>query len=286
MMHQRRNAAWNARYPRSRGPARYDVLRGFFHASLLLPIILFALLPGVTVVRFIPAMMAAILGFYGLATFAEFAEWRRRRRRVPLGDLPAGSEQFPCTLVLRQDVVYGVDEGQIAFVDGWLVFEGRETAFSVRASDVVRTYERGHPAFEWAGPHGVHRAVFRPLGRRFYGPWVEWPRTLSDIEGAPVLPPVTVSPSYHRPPVRLLGGLVLLIIGLATLPRALPTALFELALAFGFLFRAFQEARSLRRLRLLAEERTLILEKLGVAIRADLRRRRRRRALVRRARTP
>ena len=260
MMPQRRNAAWITGISRSRGPAWYDVLRAFFHASLLLPIILFALLPGATAVGLVPATLATILGFYALTTLAELAEWRRRRRRVPPGDLPAGAEQFPCTLVLRQGVVYGVDEGQVAFVDGWLVFEGRETAFSVRTSDVARTYERGHPAFEWAGPQGVHRAVFRPLGRRFYDPWVEWPRTFSEIEGVPVFPPVTTSPSYRRPPVRLLGGLVLLLIGLATLSRALPTALFETALALGILIRAFREAWNLRRLRPVAEERTLVPE--------------------------
>ena len=73
---------------------------------------------------------------------ATVAAWMRTqtRRAAPhvadLVDLPATCPQFPVELQYRfHGCVYGVDEGLISFVEGWMHFQGRRTSWFLSCND-------------------------------------------------------------------------------------------------------------------------------------------------------
>lgn len=92
-------------------------------------------------------------------------------------------------------IPYGREEGLVAFVDGWLVFRGTASDWSIGNSDALVTYG-SEPALGLADGFSVR---IRPFGRPSRGPiaratsfssefriWAEGPLPLS---GDPVVPP-------------------------------------------------------------------------------------------------
>ncbi|RYG25158.1 hypothetical protein EON82_08145 [bacterium] len=122
-------------------------------------------------------------------------------------NLPAlgGSEAFPVTIqVSRKGRRIGRENGWVAFVDGWLVYEGLRTSFSLRTCDVSSRYEFGGYLFLKEHDGTVVRMFLltdfmqtsRPGRwrdrRRMREAFEEWRNTSSPV-GEPVLPPREVS---------------------------------------------------------------------------------------------
>ena len=130
---------------------------------------------------------------------------KREPRAVgPLLTLPFVVPTYPCEVeIRRQGTTLGLDRGAVSFVDGWLVFEGFRTDFSLSPSDVRLPDEEQRLILEEGGD-----VLFRPddaLG----GPGIErarlrnafaheldaWVRSDPVARGRSVLPPFTLHPS-------------------------------------------------------------------------------------------
>ncbi len=76
-----------------------------------------------------------------------------------LADDPAPIDQFRVYVQLKlAELTYGRDAGLVSFVDGWLIFEGRRTSFSIRHEDVDKFH---------SGQTGQLRLVWEAEGIRY-----------------------------------------------------------------------------------------------------------------------
>ncbi|RYG22659.1 hypothetical protein EON82_16445 [bacterium] len=89
------------------------------------------------------AMVALFCAFGAVPDLSSKWSWPRKRRKAPsvlasLVPLPSREASFPVSVrVWCHGVRTGSDEGMVAFFDGWLIFEGRRTAFSLRNVDTL-----------------------------------------------------------------------------------------------------------------------------------------------------
>ena len=110
--------------------------------------------------------------------------------------LPLPEGTFPVSVSLRRHgVPTGKDEGVAAFVDGWLVVEGRRASFGFRASDARS--ENLSSGMRTRFPDG-QELVLWPLSVRglppdagaFYHAVRRWLRENLTPEGEAILPPL------------------------------------------------------------------------------------------------
>ena len=231
--------------------------------------------------------IALVLYFHGylmlalaaLATTILLLRLRARPRSVEsLLTLPDPVPTFVCDLEIRRaGTTLGLDRGVASFVDGWLHFEGRRTALSVKREDLKA---RDSEKIELAdGTELLFRSQIEPgllhPTRWAFGVSLEaWSRKGS-AEGESLLPPTTPHPAaLYRESWDLLFA-VLGIIALAWVVWAFgPFALVVLLFGFtGSMVNAVVEYKEQRRLEkearrslvggilLLLPERTV--EKLG-----------------------
>ncbi|HEY0866193.1 MAG TPA: hypothetical protein VGE01_02375 [Fimbriimonas sp.] len=178
----------------------------------------------------VSAVLLSSLGvFVGFFSFGGYLLLRRfpADRVLRLAQHPSPVEQFPVEISLdRAGVPYGEDSGFITFVNGWLVYEGLHTSFSVRSKD-VREFDSRNPdrkTFDslahwlgWVEQDEWHILGIRPLpvsmdleGRRigqrdrvFTERLINWKTGPERPKGQPVLPPLRPHPSgYYRAWIR------------------------------------------------------------------------------------
>lgn len=135
----------------------------------------------------------------GAAT-GSVARIRTRRRLERLRDFPAPIDQIPVRLRLARLHEYAQDEGLVSLVDGWLVFEGRRTSFSLPNAAVEPFSEEF--GFQFEGPGGAFYAALEPTQKaELADAWAAWQESPSP-SGAMVLPPTkplaTWGPAANR----------------------------------------------------------------------------------------
>ncbi len=139
-------------------------------------------------------------GFVFLAGFVSklVSSWVVSRRMEALRDDPRGG-QFAAGLLLSREAPYGIDEGLVAFEDGWLVFTGRRCTFSVGRADVEGVkFERSRLEFSFAGPGGTFSAQLDFRSADDLKTAVqEWRREGRRSEGT-MLPPVVPNEPARR----------------------------------------------------------------------------------------
>lgn len=129
----------------------------------------------------------------GLVVVAGYYAWRATRRWREVATLEIGPGDVPVAMtvdLIPAGIRTGEDVGVLATVDGWLVFRGRRSEWSVRAADVDRILGVG--TFEFTGPRGIDRRVrLRPLRflQELTPMWSEWRRSAGEA-GEPLFPPV------------------------------------------------------------------------------------------------
>jgi hypothetical protein len=157
--------------------------------------------------------LATVLGGAGAMVIGLVATWLvaslyarpGAREHAKLPDL-SGEKAFPVTLnVWHNRRKVGRENGWVAFVDGWIVYEGLRTSFSVRVSDVQSMLNAGGSFDLWFPEMGAARLSLltdymqtsKPakLGSRAdlsdaYNLWRNGPIP----EGRPIFPPVQISP--------------------------------------------------------------------------------------------
>ena len=152
---------------------------------------------------FAMALFVALLGIVAVAVYAR--PGAREHAALPtLGEHAA----FPITLDLTgpKGKRLGRERGWIAFVDGWLVYEGLRTAFSVDAASVERARSRGWEIRLDLPGGGRARLILltdslqtdRPSGwsdrkglSESFKDWLAHP----SVQGEPVMPPSVPHPS-------------------------------------------------------------------------------------------
>lgn len=138
---------------------------------------------------------------------------------------------YPVEIVLiHKKTIYGEDQGIVSFVDGWLVYEGEDCAFSLKASDVEEGGARpqGHVAdaytlLTWHIDEQKYTLGLRPKGMRSYRlsengimatPFgmelLLWRSGSRRVEGSSLLPPMSVHPGVRSLFERALAGTNLL----------------------------------------------------------------------------
>lgn len=85
-----------------------------------------------------PAINLSQLAMGGGALSVGLFHRSKARKRILEIDEPSGPVKgFPVDLILvYDDVIYGEDSGILSLVEGWLLFEGDDCSFSVKASDI------------------------------------------------------------------------------------------------------------------------------------------------------
>ncbi len=182
------------------------------------------------------------------------------REHAKLPDL-SGEKAYPVTLtVLHNGRKVGRENGWVAFVDGWIVYEGLRTSFSVRALDVqskLPTSGSIDLSFPTMGSARLrilsdYMQTNRPakLGSRAaldaaHDLW----RSMPIPEGRPIFPPIGYSPRVlgERAAENLLGGLVLIL--LFYLSVALGSFFGGLFTGFGAIICFLSAVRAFRALR-------------------------------------
>ena len=160
---------------------------------------------------FAAALSVSIIGIVAVAAYAR--PGAREHAALPtLGEHAA----FPVTLDLTgpKGKRLGRERGWIAFVDGWLVYEGLRTAFSVDAASVERARSRGWEIGLDLPGGGRARLILltdslqtdRPSGWKdrkglseVFKEWLAHPPT----EGDPVMPPSAPHPSIIAEPLKV-----------------------------------------------------------------------------------
>ena len=285
MVPERRYAKWN---PRFRG-APTPVGTYYFVTAILVFVA-----AGLRFLVDFGSLLFIPLNFAGL--FLSLYNPIVRRRVEALRDVPAASPQYSVRISLARGTVYGTDEGLVSFVDGWLLFVGAGCAFSFRACDALASPSERTISF--SAPSQTHRLLFLYEEKGFEEAWDRWREETPPAQGIAVLPPVLPLPKKREWD----HVLTALLLGIGSFLVAFPTRTGSIgvgAAALLFLLgvrksrRATDEdlariawGKPARRSAWTILGSSIILENLGVVVRADLRRRRRRRALVRRPRTP
>ena len=179
---------------------------------------------------------------------------RERPRSVEeMLTLPAPGPTFVCDLEIRRaGTTLGLDRGVASFVDGWLHFEGRRTALSVKREDLKA---RDSEKIELAdGTELLFRSQIEPgllhPTRWAFGVSLEaWSRKGS-AEGESLLPPTTPHPAALY---RASWDLLFAVLGIIALAWAVwafgPVALVLVFFGFtGSMFNAVVEYKAQRRL--------------------------------------
>lgn len=177
------------------------------------------------------------------------------RRAASLRDAPDDG-QFAVNATFRREVRYGFDEGLIAFVDGWLIYTGRNCSFSLRKQDVIKFATPDQQVIiDFLGPHHRHVIEFRGADTKAFAKAMrEW-RHGPVAEGEPIYPPVVADRSAVRLSEMTIGlgiifGLLAIIVCLLLHKvgvRVVATVLFS-SFAIGFLVIGFYMRRSFARL--------------------------------------
>jgi hypothetical protein len=161
-------------------------------------------------------LLGACVASYVIHYVFEFLDLRRQLARVPSRDLPSATEQFAAVLHLHREVEYGTDEGLVSFIDGWLLFSGRYSNFSLRVGDVRPHFDEGQTAFHFDGPFGEHRAILHPMDEGFMRAWRAWASTKAMPAGTTILPPVAVLRGYRKDANMVYVGLFVFAFGIST----------------------------------------------------------------------
>jgi hypothetical protein len=142
-----------------------------------------------------PCLLFLRRGGYIWALLGAFiANWTTgrisQRRTETLRDDPEGDD-FGVSLSLRREVLYGNDEGLLSFADGWMIYTGRQCAFSVRRSDVLGVIaDSKRHGFQFRGPAGRCTVYFvASENGRLGGAFKAWSEA-TDVPGTPIFPPV------------------------------------------------------------------------------------------------
>lgn len=125
-----------------------------------------------------------------------------RPRSHPIDDfltLPPPSMPFPCNVAIKSGAApLGFDRGIVTFVDGWLVFDGRRTSFSLCRND-VRKRDRDDLYLEdvtvcFVPEDEVASGDFHAKGLKsqFSTTLDNWYRIERSVSGKSVLPPRTL----------------------------------------------------------------------------------------------
>ena len=114
-----------------------------------------------------------------------------QRRTASLRDVP-DEDQFAVSLQIKREVTYAHDEGLLTIADGWLVYEGRHCAFSLRSCDVLSVFSWDpYVRLDFIGPHNRQTLTFRGSDReRLASMLKEW-KDGPIAAGEPIFPPVT-----------------------------------------------------------------------------------------------
>jgi hypothetical protein len=145
----------------------------------------------------VPLACAATAGAFRLD-----AKMKRERRslKASLGEseCEAARGDFPAVLSFGAgSFTYARDVGLFAFADGWLVFEGNRTSFSLRPQDVEFQSDSGRIGLRvsygdvWIDAKSMDGSDLRTTLR-------EWTRTRRPVDGQPELAPIHI-PYGERP---------------------------------------------------------------------------------------
>lgn len=166
---------------------------------------------GVLVAK-MPALAGAFASLYGLIFARLFYRSKPSAEVLDLKDPSSPIPAIPVDLVLKYSgYVYGEDHGIVSFVDGWMVYEGEDCSFSVKAQDVNKNItKRGQTDqidftyFEFGSWRKEYLMGLRPKGLNLNAttsstdplavPLHDWLDVEAPVPGESVYPPAVPHP--------------------------------------------------------------------------------------------